>query len=182
MNRLNPRERKLVALGLLVLVLALAWLGIGAPLLQGFADRRAEREALTDRFRHDARLIADFPSLRARAAAQGRDAGAYAFPTGSAGVARSAAEARLAAAVTTAGGQLQAVRDQPARPGQVRLRVDAALTLPALDGLLRALQDSRPYPTLDAMVVASDGTATAQRLSPLEVRLDVIYAYAAPLS
>ena len=181
MNRLNAREQKLVALGLLVLMLALAWLLAVGPILQGFQDRRSEREALTDTFQRDARLIRSFPALRAALAAQGKDAPLFAFPTDTAAVARSAAEARLAGAVSRAGGMLHAVRDQPAQAGLVRLRADAALTLPALSGLLSELQQSRPYAIVDALSVASSGPAVPGPLQTLEVRLEVAYAYAAPL-
>ena len=180
MSGLTERERKLVALGLLVLALALAWLSVAAPLIQGFQDRSAKREALVDTLRGDARLLRLFPASRRAAAAEAREAGDFAWPTGDAAVARSAAEAKLATAVGSAGGVLRSIRNQPASPGELRLRVEAALTLPALVGLLRQLQDSRPYAVVDALSVTTADPAASHPLPTLEVRVDVDYAYAAP--
>lgn len=177
MTRLTAREQKLIALGLLVVALALAWLVVAAPLLQGFEDRAARRQALTDTLRQDARLLRLFPAYRRAADAQAREAGDYAFPTSDPAAARSAAEARVAAMIASAGGVLHAVRDQPAGPGQVRLRAEAALTLPALVDLLHQLQDSRPYALVDGLNVSAADPAT-QPHSTLEARVDVAYAYA----
>lgn len=187
MTGLNPREQKLVAVGLAVLVLALAWLLVASPILQGFDARRSAREDMADTLRRDQRLVASFPRLRAERAALAADAPLYAFPTGDDGAARAAAEARVSAAVGAVGGALHAIRAQAARPGQVRLRAEAALTLPALVALLRRLQAERPYSAVEALNVAADpaaalgGAPGAGRGAPLEARFDVVYAYAAPV-
>ncbi len=180
MSGLTERERRLLALGLLVAALAAAWLGIAAPIIGGFSTRRAERAQFTLELERDRRLAHVFPRLRAEQAALAQEAGAYAFQTADAATARSVGEARLAALVTASGGTLHAVRDEAADAGQVRLRADAALTLHGLVGLLAALRSSRPFAVIEALTVSSGEASAPQTPAPLEMRIDVVYAYAAP--
>ncbi len=180
MNRLKERERRLLAAALLVAVLAAAWLGIVTPILGGFAVRRAERAQLAAELERDQRLAHVFPRLRAEQVALGLNAGAYAFQTADPAAARSAGEARLATLVTAAGGKLHAVRDEATGAGQVRLRADAALTLHGLVDLLAALRSSRPFAAIEALTVSSGEAPAPQTPAPLEMRIDVVYAYAAP--
>ena len=180
MNRLTERERRLLALGLLAIVLAAVYWGVVAPVLGGFSARRTERIQLAETLQRDQRLVTLFPNLRAEEAALARDAGAYAVRTADVATARNAGEARLAALVTAAGGTLHAVRDEAGQAGEIRLRADAALTLRGLVGLLAALRSSRPFVAIKALTVSSGDASATQAPAPLEVRIDVVYAYAAP--
>ena len=47
MNNLTARERKIVAIGILVALIALIWFALISPILSGFAERTAERERLS---------------------------------------------------------------------------------------------------------------------------------------
>src|SRR6202000_943905 len=45
MRPVSPRERRLVSLGILVILVAIVWLGLISPILGGFWDRAEERHA-----------------------------------------------------------------------------------------------------------------------------------------
>ncbi len=70
MNPLNPREKRIVAIGILVAVIAIAWVGIISPLAEGFMARAAERHELLNIYARNQRVLEGIPVWRAQASAQ----------------------------------------------------------------------------------------------------------------
>ncbi|MFZ0267900.1 type II secretion system protein GspM [Caulobacter sp.] len=173
MRTLAPRERKLIAVGLLVLVVGLAWLLIAAPVLAGFQARRDEREALVGAWRRDQHLLQAIPLLRAEALDQRRTGRDFKISAPSASQAAEALKQRLNATLTASGGQvsgLQEVRaDIPA--GWVSARADARITLTQLDDSLRRLQNDKPYLVVEYTLVGADRPQS--QYGSLDVRLQV---------
>ncbi len=57
MKPLQPRERRLLAVGLLVAVLAGVWFAVVSPVAAGFKAREVRRQTLLLQLRADQRLL-----------------------------------------------------------------------------------------------------------------------------
>jgi hypothetical protein len=169
--------RRLVALGLLVLVLAAAWLAVVAPIAQGFADRAARREQLAEDLFYGRKLVAARPLWRAVRARQHAEADSFAVAAPTASDAAQQSMDRITGAIQRPGGVLTSLREQPATPGEARLRVEARLTLTQLIASLRLLEGQKPFVIIEGMSVATDPEASAGQPSPMEVRIDLAVPY-----
>ncbi len=183
MNGLALRERRLIALALLLALVATAWLGIVRPLIAGFADRADQRAVALDDYARNARIIHSYRRLRAEALAQARSAPELEIIAVSPAMATEAARDRLGRDLAASGASVHAVREQASGAETVRLRADFQISLAGLNTLLRRVHDQAPSGVVDSLSVAADSLAAngaAVRPSLLEVRLDVSFAYAAP--
>lgn len=178
MNGLTLRERRLVALAILVGLVAASWFAIAQPILNGFAERREARAAARDELGRNARLIADFGAARTRSAALPRIEAVYAIQAPSPAAAAQTARDRLARLVAAGSGTLQATRDQAAPPDLVRLQADLRIPYAGLAGLLRGLESDRPFAVVEALSIAAAEAPIAGAATPLQVRLEVSYGYA----
>ncbi|MEI9932269.1 MAG: type II secretion system protein GspM [Rhizomicrobium sp.] len=61
MRPLEPRERQIVALGILVLALVIVWFGLIQPVIGGFIGRAQERSELTGTYKRNAHILAASP-------------------------------------------------------------------------------------------------------------------------
>lgn len=175
---LSARERRLVAIGLLVLAIALVHLAIVGPILSGFAEREARREALMMEYQRNTRAIAAIPRLR-RAAERQRDGlTRFVQPGPSAAAANDRLRERLEQVVGEIGGEFQAVDEAPAPPGWTGARATARLTQPQLVQLLARLRNEPPWLTAEALDIAADQAAVSGAPSPMNVTI----AVALPLS
>ncbi len=73
----SPRERRLVALLILVSLIAVLWFAIVAPIAAGFSTRAQQREQLNLSYLHNQRTIASVPRLRRQAEDARRNIEAY---------------------------------------------------------------------------------------------------------
>lgn len=179
MTRLSLRERRLVAVALLMALLALLLYGVLLPVVDGFAARAEARAALVDAYVRDERAIVQIASARRAAEAQRRDAARFRLAGGNATVAADRLKERVAAAVTATGGDLRSVEDIAASAGTIRVRSDARLTTAQLATLLAALQRGEPLLVFEALVVTADQSLQTGRSAPLDVRLEVSGLYPA---
>lgn len=169
---MSPRERRLVAVGLLVAVVALVQLAVIQPILDGFTARAAEREVLMLRQQQYARRIATIPRL-ARAAERQRGAEAlYQIDAATIGAGTAALLERMGQAVTATGGELRAGEEGTAPAGWVRARVAARLTQGQLADALARLQNQPPYLLVDRLRVAADDAEVTGRAGPMEVSVE----------
>ncbi|MCI3178646.1 hypothetical protein C5708_00090 [Caulobacter sp. CCUG 60055] len=175
MRPLAPRERKLVAVGLLIGAVAAAWLGVAAPLIGGFKARAERREQLLTRYRNGQRLLAAIPVLRTEAQAARQSSAVYRITAPSEGLAADALKRRLAASLTEAGGAVSAVQqvqtDIPA--GWISVRADAQINLTQLDASIRRLENESPYVVVEYVSLGADRALQSGRSAPLDVRLQV---------
>lgn len=182
MRPLSARERKLVAVGLLLLAIGLVWLAVIAPILAGFEARAAERDQLRLLMARNERLLAALPQLRRAAEQQRRTDGRYALAAPDAAQAREALKARLSATLTSNGGQVTAVRDLEAElpAGSVGARADAVLTLSQLHESLRRLEIEEPYVVVEYLSVGADRAYVSGTAGPLDVRIEVSVPHRPP--
>jgi general secretion pathway protein M len=174
-NRLTPRERKLIALGILVAAIAALWLGLILPIAGGFAARAHERQDLLMSYRHGQRAMAGAAVWRAQAAVQRRDAGRWAILAPSSALASQALKQRLTGLIAAEGGQLKSVEDVQADvpQGQVRVRADLQLTMSQLTSSLKRLESEDNYVVIESVTVSADRAFQTGRAGPMEVRLEL---------
>ena len=175
------------ALGLLAAVLAAAWLGAAAPLLDWYRDRAETLEQRATLARRMAQVAASLPELE-RAAQADRTAGPQADA-----VLTQPSDAVAAAAV------LQAVQDMAARAGaplsstetlpaeavgayrRLRLRIVLSAPLPAVAGLLQALDQARPRMLVDDLQLRAAPVLAGRGSPPLDASMLVMsFRRAAP--
>jgi hypothetical protein len=172
MRPTSQRERKLIAIGLLVLAVALVWLLVIAPIAAGFGERAERRQRLQLEYQHNTRSIAAIPRLRRQAEGQ-RDALSrfvLTAPTTTAG--SQLLRERIERAVNETGGEFLAGEDADAPAGWIAVRASARLTLDQLTRALARLQDEPPWLVIDAMDVSADQALVNGGLNPMEVSLE----------
>lgn len=180
MNALNPRERRLIALLILVAAIALAWLGVIRPVLDGFAARGEARAALQLQWARDERAIAALVPTRRLAEAQRAARSSFVLAAATPAAAGDALRERLGATVSALGGELRAVEDVAPPPGFVRARLDARLSTPQLVRLLERVQNEPPYLIVESLTIATEPVTRPGLPSPLDIRLELAAATAAP--
>lgn len=180
MTRLSARERRLVAVLLLVAAIALAWFGLVAPVADGFAGRAERRAALRDTYARDERTIGQIPAMSRQADLQRRDRARYLLVAPTPAAAAAVLKERLGGTVAAAGGEVRTVEDVAAPAGRLRARLDARLTLPQLTAVLQRLETAPPLLLVDAMTVATDPGRQAAGPAPMDVRLEIDAATPAP--
>jgi general secretion pathway protein M len=175
MRPLQPRERKIVALGVLVGLLAGIWLALVAPLLDGFQARAQRREQLLSEHQANRRLLDSVPTLQAAALEQRRTASLYQISAPTAAVATEALKQRLSTALSGAGGAVGAVQPVQAGvpAGWVSARAEVQIGLPQLVAAIRQLENEGPYVVVQYLSIQADRAASTGRAAPLDVRLQV---------
>lgn len=177
MRTLAPRERRLGAVAILVGVLALGWLAIIRPIVDGFASRAAQREALMLTYARDERTIGQLGSIGRAAARQQQTSGLYHMPAADIAAANAALAERLGSAVTAAGGELRGVEDMAAPSGIARARLTCRLTGRQLAVLLERLENAPPFLTVDAVGIGANEDQAEARPDLLDVRLELSASY-----
>jgi Type II secretion system (T2SS), protein M len=173
MTNLSPRERRLVAIVLLLAFIALLWLGIISPLIDGFSTRAEERIKLQTQFAHNERTISTIASLRRSIEQQRLNTVDYRTPGDTVIDATEALKERLGTLVTADGGELRAVQDLSDRPGWARVWAEARLTLPQLITALTKVQNQPPYLAVNGVTVSADRALQSGKLDQMDVRIEV---------
>ncbi len=179
MRPLSPRERRLVALGLLVAAVALVWLGIVWPVVGGFFARADEKRQLELSVQRNERLMASLPVLRAANEAQRATAGRFAIAAPSEQLATEILKERVQHVAADEGFALTSIQDQQADAptGEVKVRADMQLNLTQLCDTLRRLETEGAYVVVDYLAISADRAAVTGHLSPVDVRLELTAAY-----
>ena len=172
------RAGRWLALGLLALALALAWLGLAAPLWdwQAEAAARVERKALV--LQRTRALVESLPALRASVAAlpAGMGSGDAVLAGATDAVAGAALQGMLRQ--ITAGSreiQLSSLETLPVEEvggfRRIGLRVSGSAAWPALLEMLRQIDAARPVLLLDSLAVRAPPAGLARSVPDLPVEL-----------
>jgi hypothetical protein len=180
MNSLSQRERRLVAVLLLVALVAVAFYAAIFPITDGFSARTAARSKLFETYARDENAVLQIASARRAAEAQRRDAPRYRLTSGNAAEAADGLKERVASLITATRGDLRSVEDIAAPAGSIRVRADARLTTAQLAAAITSLQRGEPLLVIEALTVAADDAVQSGRASPMDVRLEVSGSYPAP--
>lgn len=176
MTGLSDRERRLIAILILVAVVAFGWLAVLSPIISGFQARAAERERLALVQASNQRLIDNIARLRRQAEAQKADSARFHIIAPAPEAAAEQLKDRVAALISTAGGEVRALQDIEAGEGRIELRIEARVGEGALVPLLERLRNSEPLLIVTALSIAAPGADPAAQSSPanqLDVRIDV---------
>jgi general secretion pathway protein M len=171
--RLSPREQRLLAIGLLVLAVALVLRLVLLPVIDGFAARAEARDALDLEAARNARLIASVPRIGRIALRQRTDLRLFLLTAPTAEQGSRLLEERLRTSVEAVGGELIEMVALDGTPDQLQSRIDARLTEPQLHWLLAELQNRPPYLTVDALTVTAEDALLTGEAGALAVRLDL---------
>ncbi|NLS28365.1 hypothetical protein S2M10_33750 [Sphingomonas sp. S2M10] len=172
MRPLSARERRMVALLILFALIAALHLAVVQPVLDGFAQRAAERERLQLRYVHNLRAIAAIPRLRRQAERDRAALTGYVADASTAEAGRDLLRDRLQRAVAQVGGALGESEDAEGRPGWARVRAVVRCSYPQLVALLGLLQRQPPWLVIESLsITGQEGAAGATPL--LDVDLDV---------
>ena len=179
MNSLSDRERRLIAILVLVAVIALGWLAILSPIISGFEARAAERERLALVQASNQRLIDNVARLRRQAEAQKADMARFHVIAPTPAAAAEQLKDRVAALVGEAGGEVRALQDIEAGEGRIELRVEARLGSGQLPRLLERLQNAEPLLVVRSLSVSAPAALGADVSAPSSRNLDVRFDVAA---
>ena len=177
MRVLAPRERRLIALGLLVLALAMVWLVAVRPVLDGFDEREASREQLGFQYARNERIIGGIRASRVTARAQRASAGDFVLDAPNPALAIDGLRERVARAARAQGVKLGAVQETQAPPGRIAVRADLTIPPGKLASFIAAVRNGRPLIVVEQLVVNADQAETSGYATPLTVRLDVSARY-----
>jgi hypothetical protein len=184
MRTLSPRERRLVAIGVLAGLVGLVWLAVVGPVVGGFQARDAQRQAALDRHERNQRLLAGLPAMRAALAEQRRSSRLFKITAPNQASAVEALKQRLVASLSQEGGVVGAAEevraDVPA--GWVSVRADATMTLTQLNASLRRIENETPYVVVEYASISAEQSIRTGQPGPLAVRLQISARHAAPPS
>lgn len=180
MNSLSPRERKIVAIGILVGLIALVWFVLIVPVTAGFAARSAERALLTARFAGNERLIASIPRLRNAIESRKADFKNFRTEGESFAAVTEALKERLGAQVAASGGELRAMQEVSDRPGWARAWVEARMTLPQMIATLEKVQNQPPYLVVNSLTISADRALQSGKLDLMDIRIEASSPASAP--
>lgn len=180
MTSLSDRERRLIAVLILVAVIAFAWLAVLSPIIGGFQARTAERERLALVQASNQRLIDNIARLRRQAEAQKADTARFHIIAPTPEAAAEQLKDRVSALLSAGGSEVRALQDIEAGEGRVELRIEARVGEGDLVSLLERLQNSEPLLIVTALSIAAPGAdpaAQSSQANQLDVRIDVAASY-----
>ena len=173
MKTLSQRERRLVSLLVLAGLMALVWIVLIAPLLNGFSERAIRRNSLLLQYQTNQRIVGSIPRLRRQAERQRDVYSSFAVSAPSLGAVSTVIQERLQNTVDGAGGELRGVEEVATADQQVRLRASARMTLAQLSAVLARLQNETPFVVVETLNIAADQAAISGRLEIMEVSFEV---------
>jgi Type II secretion system (T2SS), protein M len=173
MASLSLRERRLVAIALLLAVIAVLWLGILSPLIDGFSTRAEQRIQLQQQFVRNERQIATIAPMRRSIEQQRLGSADYRTPGDTVADATEALKERLGVVVTEGGGELRAIQDVSDQPGWARVWAEARMELPQLIKTLTSVQNQPPYLAVNGVTVSADRALQSGKLDQMDVRIEV---------
>ena len=174
MRALQPRERKIVALGILVAMLFAVWYVLIDPLIVGFIDRAQERAELGTTYEHNARVLSGIANWRQEADEQSATQSQYGIVAPTKVLAAEALKQRMSKLAAAVGGSVQGVSELPAdKENWVRVRADLQLTMSQLYKSLNRLENEAPYVVVGYVSVVADRAIQTGHLATMDVRLEV---------
>jgi hypothetical protein len=179
MRPLQSRERRILAVGLLLAALGFVWLAVISPLVGGFFARAEERTQLIADYQRNQRVMAQVGAWRIQAEDQRKSAPRFAIIAASQQLAVEALKDRVVKLAADEGFTVAAFSDlaADAPEGKIRIRADLQLTLTQLYASLRRLETEGCYVVVEYLAVSADRAVATGRSAPLAVRIEITAAY-----
>lgn len=173
MRPTSPRERKLVALLILVALIAILWFAIVAPISAGFSARSQQRDQLNLRYLHNQRTIASVPRLRRQAEDARRNIETYVIRAPGAEAGREVLKERVQRIVERSGGEVRGSGDAEAQAGWARATITARMSLPQLVSTLDQLQNTPPWIIVENLSVEANDALVTGQSSAMDVHIEI---------
>lgn len=173
MKTLTVRERKLAAIGILVAMVALFWLGLVQPVYGIFSANAERRVELHRQYQQNERLISRINSLRKAAEEQQKYRSQYALGASNAERASEGLKERLESTLAKVGGELRSTESVDARPGWARASATVLVSNEQLTAWLRLLNNEQPYLVIESLTVVADRALNSGRLDLMDVKIEV---------
>ena len=170
-----PRERRLVAILIVVAAIAVLWLGVLSPIIGGFIDRADERQSLLTLYAHNQRVLAGVPVWREQAEEQRATAAKFELTAPTEALAAEALKSRLTKLSDDVGGTVQSIQDvqEDVPAGWIRVRADLQLTDGQLYKCLARLESEEPYVVVEHLSVSADRALETGHMGPMAVRIEI---------
>ncbi|HEX3651792.1 MAG TPA: type II secretion system protein GspM [Rhizomicrobium sp.] len=175
MKPLAQRERRLIALGVLLALIAVVVLGVIVPVFGGMATRALERGDLVATYQRNQRVLAGIPVWRAQSVEQKSTAAKFTIIAPTQALAAEMLKQRINRMTNEEGGSVQTVSEvQGDTPeGWVKVRADLQLTMAQLYKSLTRLESEAPYVVVGYLSVAADRAQKSGHAAPMDVRIEV---------
>lgn len=177
--QLPPVVRRVLAVVLLLMVIAIVLRGLIVPTWRMYLDNRDAIAQMEDTIARYARLSAQVESLRQTVAEleEAGELGQYLLDEASEPLAAAALQERLKAMVTSSGGTLISTQVLPTESDEglkrVIVSVRMAGSVAALQGVLYELESSLPFLLTDNLVVLSRNARQRNRMPSSDDSLDI---------
>lgn len=173
MRAMTSRERRLVALLILMALITAIWLVMIGPIIAGFSERAERRQSLIQQYQANERIIGSIPRLRRQAERQRSAMRDFTYAAPTAMAASAALQARVQRTIETAGGEVRAIDESGTTTSQTKVQASAKLTLAQFADALARLQNEPPYLSVEALSITSDEALVTGKLETMEVSFEV---------
>lgn len=172
MRPLTHRERRIVAIGLLVMTVTVIYALVVLPLVRGFSARAEQRQTLTFQIERNIVTIASVERLRRQIKREQSQLAGFAILAPSPAAGRPQLVRRLQAAIESNGGEVRESDPAQAPAGWVGARVTARMTLAQAASALARLQNEDPPATIEGVTIATVATERSGEPSVLETSIE----------
>lgn len=179
MKAMSVLQQRLLALALLLVFAAAAWLLVVLPVIDGFADRSVVRDDLLAAYARNDRMMAGIPAWRMEIKQQKKTQAPFALEAPSLEMGHEILSKRMSQTVLGVGGTIlstQGVRTK-LPPNWIGEQSDLQLSISQLAQLLTRFQNEEPYVVVDFLSVGVIPPSQPGGLQRLAVRI----AISAPL-
>lgn len=167
------REQRLIAILILIAVVAIIWLGMVQPMIDGFAERRAERAQLLAQHQRNQQMAASLPLLRAAARRQREDAARFALPAASVDAAQDGLRDLVGRIAARNNIVIKKSQSETSRPGWSSLRINGVLRLDQLARFMADIQNEQPLILIESTSIAANAALQSGVAAPMEVQLEI---------
>ena len=174
MRPLQPRERQIVAVAILVAMVVVLWYVLIDPVVGGFIGRAEERSTLLTTYQRNERVLSGIDRWKDEQDQQTATASQYGIVAPTKVLAAENLKQRLTRLATTSGGSMGSISELPAQgEGWVRVRADMQLTMTQLYRSLGRLENEAPYVVVGYVSVVADRAVQTGHLATMDVRIEV---------
>jgi hypothetical protein len=177
MNSLTLRERRLVAIAILVAVITGIYLLVILPIAAGFTAREMERTRLLASYERNQRVIGEMRHWRRQAERQKQERAKFSVSAPTKGEAIEIFKEQIIHQFVKIGGEVKSVQEVEASAGWLQLRLDANLDLVKTSEGLRALQNSIPFAIVQTVSLSAEQPVADGQPRNLDVKIEIAAPY-----
>jgi hypothetical protein len=172
-TELTLRERRLVAIGILVALVVGTCLLLIAPVARSFAVRDSERQSLLAQYAKNASNINNMRHWRREADRQSQTKNRYSVQAASRQEAVEILREQIIRQFVKIGGEVRNCQEIEAPAGWLRVRLAARLDIFKIERGIRTFQNQMPFAVVQTATVTGDRFATANPSQTLDIKLEI---------